>query len=146
MVSMACWTFQRLCGEGGVSCDVLILWRFVKGGIVGLDLLVDGCVFSETAEFALDGDAAWVMRSGLDGVEGRSALGVSVVVVVVEIAGAVVEPAACGVHEPCWVQGVYEVGESEFGVFAVGDLAPAFVIDDPGDDAGVAAVLANEKF
>jgi hypothetical protein len=111
-----------------------------------MDLLVNGCVFSETTEFALYGDAAWVMGSGLDGVEGCAALGVGVVVVVVEIAGAVVEPTACGVYEPCRVQGVYEVGEGEFWVLAVGDLAPAFVVDDPGDDAGVAAVLADEKF
>ena len=39
-----------------------------------------------------------------------------------------------------------EVGEGEFGIFALGDLAPAFVVDDPGDDAGIAAVLADERF
>lgn len=41
---------------------------------------------------------------------------------------------------------MYEVGEGEFGIFAFGDLAPALVVDDPGDDAGIAAVLADEYF
>lgn len=111
-----------------------------------MDLLVDGCVFSKAAEFALDGDAAWIEGRGLDGVEGRAALGVGVVVVIVEIAGAVVEPATGGIYESCWVERVDEVGEGKFGVFALGDLAPAFVVDDPGDDAGVAAVLTDECF
>lgn len=82
---------------GGCQCEGLFWyggWGF--GYRAFGDLLVDGCVLSETAEFALDGDAAWVVGSGLDGVEGRSALGVGVVVVVVEVAGAVVEPAAGG--------------------------------------------------
>ena len=138
MVSIACWTFQRL-------------WRGKQVSEVGchfflvvLDLLVDGCVFSKTAEFALDRDAAWIEGSGLDGVEGRAALGVGVVMVVVEVARAVVEPAAGRIYESCWIQRVHEVGEGEFGVFAFGDLAPAFVVDDPGDDAGVAAVLEDE--
>ena len=112
----------------------------------GLYLLVDGCVFSETAKFTLDGDAARVVGSGLDGVEGRAALRVGVVVVVVEVAGAMVEPSAGGIYEPCWIQGVHEISECEFGVFAIGDLAPACVVDDPGDDARIAAVLANEQF
>jgi hypothetical protein len=68
------------------------------------------------------------------------------VVVVVEVAGAMVEPSAGGIYEPCRIQGVYEVGKCELGVFAIGDLAPAFVVDDPGDDAGIAAVLADEQF
>lgn len=85
------------------------------------------------------------MGSGLDGVEGCAALGVGVVVVVVEVAGAMVKPATGGDHQPRWVEGVYEVSECEFGILTVGDLAPAFVVDDPGDDAGVAAVLADEQ-
>lgn len=66
-------------------------------------LLVDCCVFSKTAKFALDRDAAWIEGSGLDGVEGRAALRVGVVVVVVEVARAVVEPATGGIHESCWI-------------------------------------------
>jgi len=110
-----------------------------------LDLLVNGCVFSQTTEFSLDGDTAWVVGSGLDGVEGCAALRVGVVVVVVEVAGAMVEPATCSDHQPRWVEGVYEVGECEFRILTISDLAPAFVVDDPGDDAGVAAVLADEQ-
>lgn len=117
---------------------------WVTGGVV--DLLVDGGVFSKTAEFALDRDAARIEGSGLDGVERGAALRVGVVVVIVEVAGAVVEPATGGVYESGWVQRVNEVGECEFGIFALGDLAPAFVVNDPGDDAGVAAVLADECF
>lgn len=108
------------------------------------DLLVDGCVLSKTAEFTLDSDAAWIEGSGLSGVEGCAALRVGIVVIVVKVAGAVVKPAAGGIYESCWVQRVDKVGEREFGVFAFGNLAPAFVVDDPGDDAGVAAVLADE--
>lgn len=121
-----------------------ILYRDFLVMAWGLYLLVDGCVLSETAKFALDGDAARIVRSGLDGVEGRAALRVGVVVVVVEVASAVVEPSAGGVHEPCWIQGVYEIGECELGVFTIDDLAPALVVDDPGDDAWIAAVLTNE--
>lgn len=138
MVFIACWTFQRLWRGKRVSEVCCHFFLDI------LDLLVDGCVFSKTAEFALDRDAAWIEGSGLDGVEGRAALGVGVVVVVVEVAGAVVEPAAGRIYESCWIQRVHEVGEGEFGVFAFSDLAPAFVVDDPGDDAGVAAVLADE--
>lgn len=142
MVSMACWTFQRL--EVFVSTGVLSFSGWVTGGVV--DLLVNGRVFPETAEFALDRDAARIEGSGLDGVEGGAALRVGVVVIVVEIAGAVVEPATGGIYESCWVQRVYKVGECEFGIFTLGNLAPAFVVNDPGDDAGVAAVLSDKRF
>lgn len=66
--------------------------------------------------------------------------------VVVEIPCAVVEPAARCVNESGRIQGVYQVGQCEFRVLSVVDLSPTFVVDDPGDDAGVAAVLADEEF
>jgi len=114
--------------------------------LLSLDLLVDGCVLAKTAEFSLDGDATGVEGSGLDGVEGCAALRVGVVVVVVVVASAVIVPSTCRVHQPRWIERVYEVCERKFGIFAINDLAPAFVVDDPGDDAGVAAVLADEQF
>lgn len=116
------------------------------GGEVGNHLLVDGGVFSETAEFALDCDARGIEWRGLDGVERRAALRVGVMMVVVEIACTVVEPAARCVDESGWIQGVHQVGQCEFRVLSVADLSPAFVVDDPSDDAGVAAVLADEEF
>lgn len=109
-------------------------------------LLVDSGVLADTAEFALEADAAGVVGAGLDGVEGRAALRVRVVVIVAEVACAVVEPAAGRIDESGGVEGVDEVGELELRIVGVADLAPAFIVDHPGDDAGIAAVLADEDF
>jgi hypothetical protein len=66
-------------------------------------------------------------------------------VIIMEVAGTMVEPATGRVHQSGWVKRVHKIGEREFGIFAVDDLSPAFVVDDPGDDAWIAAVLSNKQ-
>lgn len=139
MVSMACWTFQRLergCVSGG----------FLNGTWSLVDLLVDGGVFSETAKFTLNGDAGWVMRTGVDGVERCAALRIGVVMIIVEIAGTVIIPATGGNDKSRWIDRVHKIGQCKLGILAIHDLTPAFVVDNPGHDARIAAVLANKQF
>lgn len=110
------------------------------------DLLIDGGVLSKTTEFALDGDARGVEWSGLNRVEGRSALRVCIVMIVMEVACAMVKPATGRINQSGRVQRVYKVGQFKLGIFSVVDLAPAFIVDDPSNDAGVASVLADKHF
>lgn len=51
-------------------------------------------------------------------------------VVVGEVAGAVVVPACCGIDETSWVEFTYEIGQAELRVVGVGDLSPSFIVDD----------------
>lgn len=63
-------------------------------------------VVAEPGEFALEADAAAVEGVGAPGRPGRSALWRDVVVVVAEVAGAVGVPAAYGIDEAGWVEGL----------------------------------------
>lgn len=47
-----------------------------------LNLLLDGDVVAQAAEFALEANSGWVVGAGVDRVEGAAALRVCVVVVV----------------------------------------------------------------
>lgn len=63
------------------------------------------------------------------GVEGGSALRVGVVVVVAEVACAVVVPATGRVNKSRRIQLLDACGQLDLGV-VVCDLAPAFIVDD----------------
>ena len=80
---------------------------------------------TRATELALEADARGV-EWGV-GVPGRAALRAGVVVVVAELTGAVIVPAASSVDEARRVEAVDELSKGEFGV--VGGLAPAFVVD-----------------
>lgn len=114
--------------------------------IILRDLLIDGGVFSKTTEFALNGDAGRVKWGGLDGVEGRSALRIGIMVVVVEVTSTVVKPATRCVNQSGRIQRVYQIGQFELGVLSIANLTPAFVVDNPGDNTRIATVLANKQF
>lgn len=82
----------------------------------------------ETAELALEAYARGVEGTGVVVCPWRSALCTDVVVIVAEVAGAVVVPAADGVDEAGWIEAFDGFGQGEFGVVG-GYLAPAFVVD-----------------
>lgn len=125
------------------------------------DSLLDGDVVADTSELALDADTVAVVRRRLDRVEWCAALGVGVVVVVGEVACAVVVPARGRVDQPAAVGGPDALGDGVLGVGWCPDLAPAFVVDHleirsaaaalcdcrgttyPGHNGGVAQVLVN---
>lgn len=87
---------------------------------------------AEASELALDADPVAVVGRRLDRVEGRAALGAGVLVVVGEVARAVVVPARGGVDQPAAVDGPDALGDGVLGVGGRPDLAPAFVVDDLG--------------
>lgn len=94
------------------------------------NLLVDGDVVPDTAKLALEANPAAVVRGRLDRVERRAALRVGVMVVVGEVARAVVVPARCRVDQPAAINGPDALGNGVLGVGWRPDLAPAFVVDD----------------
>ena len=108
--------------------------------------LVNGRIFSKTTKFSLNRNTGRIEWRRIDRVERSTALRVCVVVVVVEVTGAMIIPATGRINEPCRIKRAHDIGECELRVVALGDLAPAFIVDDPRDDAGIAAVLADEDF
>lgn len=117
----------------------------------------------DTTELALEANSAAVVRGRLDRVEWSAALRVGVMVVVGEVARAVVVPARRRVDQPAAVHGPDALGNGDLGVRGRPDLAPAFIVDDldkvlinqslmfsgchatyPGDDGGVAHVLVDQ--
>lgn len=94
------------------------------------NLLLDGDVVADTSELALDADSVAVIGGRLDRVERRAALGARVLVVVGEVARAVVVPARCRVDQPAAVDGPDPLGNGVLGVRRCPDLAPAFVVND----------------
>ena len=84
---------------------------------------------TSATEFTLEADARWVEWVQVDGVPWCAALWVSVVVVVTELASAVINPATDGVDKARWVKFVDDVSKVEFWVVG-GNLTPTFVVDD----------------
>lgn len=74
-------------------------------GLLHLPEVLRRHVLPDAAELALDGDAPRVVRGGGKRVEGRAALWVRVVVVVVPVADAVVYPARGRIYESGRVEG-----------------------------------------
>ncbi|KAI6804565.1 hypothetical protein KC361_g8 [Hortaea werneckii] len=107
--------------------------------------MVDGDIVPRPAELALEADAAGIVGARGRGVEGGPALWVRVVVVVVEVARPVVVPPGHGVDETRGIQLTHAVREAEFGVRRFAELAPAFVVDYVGHDAGEVALLDDEQ-
>lgn len=68
--------------------------------------VLGGHVVAESGKLTLEADAAAVEGVGAPGRPGRSALRRDVVVVVAEVAGAVRMPAAYGIDEAGWVEGL----------------------------------------
>lgn len=119
----------------------------------------------DTAELALEANSAAVVRGRLDRVEWRAALRVGVMVVVGEVARAMVVPTRCRVDQSGAVHGPDALGNGVLGVRWRPDLAPAFVVDDldkvlvnqslmffgcchatyPGDNGRVAHVLVDQN-
>lgn len=132
MVSIAAWTFQRLWFVG--SRLSAFRSHTPDAGTQGQgereNLLLDGDVVADTSELALDADPVAVVRGRLDRVERRAALGAGVLVVVGEVARAVVVPPRCRVDQPAAVDGPDALGNGVLGVRRCPDLAPAFVVDD----------------
>lgn len=85
---------------------------------------------ADSSELALDADSVAVIWGRLDRVEWRTALGAGVLVVVREVARAVVVPARCRVDQPAAVDGSDAVGNGVLGVRRCPDLAPALIVDD----------------
>lgn len=119
-----------------------------EDGFLHVPEVLDGDVVADAAKFALETDLVGVgrVRGGRDGVVGCAALRGGVVVVVEVVAGAVEVPAGRAVDEARRVELSHDVSEAELRIGGVGQLAPAFVVDDPGHDAGVVAVLFDEEF
>lgn len=94
--------------------------------------MLNGNIVASAAEFALKADPFGVEWSVV--VPWRSTLWVRVVMVVAEVSGSVVVPAAGCVDEARWIESGDGVGDSEFWVVLLTisgrELAPAFVIDD----------------
>ena len=97
---------------------------------------------ANAAKLALETDAVGVVWGGGQGGERGAALRLGVVVVVVEVARSVVVPAGYRADEAGGVELADALGQSELGM-GVGDLAPAFVVEDPREDARVALVLVD---
>lgn len=93
---------------------------------------------TSTTELALEADARWIKWAGVAGGPWRAAQWVGVVVVVAEIAGAVIVPATDGVDKARWVKSVNDVGKRIFWVVG-GNLTPAFIINDLENMISVAA-------
>ena len=63
-----------------------------------------------------------------------------------QISGAVVKPTTSSVHQPRWVQGLDNISQGEFWILAFHNLAPALVVDNPGDNTRIATVLGDQEF
>lgn len=83
-----------------------------------------------TAKLALNGNACGVMWARLERVEWRTALRVGVMMIIVEVASAVVEPAGGRINEPGRIQLLGAAGQVEFRIVPIGDLTPPFIVDD----------------
>lgn len=92
--------------------------------------MVCGNVVAYSAKFALDRDPLVVVRGGIDGIEWRSALRISVVVIIVPITGSVVVPPGRSVDESRRVHFSDMSGNVELRIIPFCNLAPTFVIDD----------------
>lgn len=113
----------------------------------GENKLFNGDVVAKSAEFSLDANSGGVVGARLDRVEGAAALGVGVVMVVLdlvslrsilqsvfvrthaEVASSVIEPTSGRIHQPRGIQLLDTIGQPELRVVGR-DLTPAFIIDD----------------
>lgn len=128
---------------------------------------------ANAAKLALETNPLAVVRRGLDRVPRRTALWTRVVVVVREVACAVVIPPRRRIHEPRRVERRDALGQGDLGVRRCVELTPAFVVYDlcrvkgitsafclsasqprvnlffilsyPGHDAGVAQMLVEQN-
>lgn len=97
--------------------------------LLNLPKVLGGDIVTSATEFTLEADARWVELGRVDVVLWRATSWASVVVVVTEVASAVIEPATAGVYKARWVKFMDYVSEAEFWVVGIG-LTPAFVVND----------------
>jgi hypothetical protein len=62
-----------------------------------------------------------------------------------QIASTMVDPATRSVHQSRGVQRLNNISKGEFRVLAIGNLSPTFIVDDPRDNARVAAMLSDQE-
>jgi len=62
-----------------------------------------------------------------------------------QVACAVVKPTTSSVNQSRWVQRLNDISKGEFWILAVDDLTPTFVVDNPGNDTGIATVLSDQE-
>lgn len=95
-----------------------------------------------STEFTLEPNPLRVIRSIRIALPGCTALRARIVVVVMEITGSVIEPASYRIDQSRRVNRANGIGDVELGIIAaVTYLAPALVVDHPGDDAWVVLEL-----
>ena len=108
------------------------LVRLINGVDRFLDIpeMLNRHIVSNAAELALDANATGIVRAGLDRVDGRSTLWLSVVMVVTEVSSAVIVPPGCGVYQPRRIKLPHDICQAELGIVWIYNLTPAFVVDD----------------
>lgn len=105
-------------------------------------LLIQSDVVPDPAEFSLEANPAGVVRTRVDGIEGRTALGIRIVMVVLahlasvirrmgptytEVAGSVVMPSRRGIHQPSGID-LLDTGSQPIFRISINQLAPAFIV------------------
>lgn len=95
--------------------------------------MLGGEIVSSPAKFSLEAYTAGIEWTGVDRIPRNSTLSVRVVMVIAEVSRPVIKLPAIRVHEPRWVELVYDICESELWI-VICDLAPAFVVDYPCKD------------
>lgn len=61
------------------------------------------------------------------------------------IPSSVIMPPCYGINQPCWIKLSNAVRDMKLWI-AIRNLAPAFVVDDPGDNAWVISVFLDHDF
>lgn len=122
-------------------------------------LLLNRHVVTDSAPFTLESDARGVIRSGGRRVEGRAALRIGVVVVVLHhnisdysttlsvvgnkridtlaikltyrvVASPMIIPPCRGVNYSCWVDTAHYIYKGQLRIWRTRELSPSFVVDD----------------
>jgi len=100
---------------------------------------------SEAAVFPLEANPRGVVGCREEGGPGGSALGVGVVVVIVKITSTMIKPPRDGIDQPGRVNLADAVHDAELWEVASGNLAPAFIVDDPCHDRRVSLELRHHE-
>ena len=62
-----------------------------------------------------------------------------------QVASTVVKPPTSSVHQSCGIHRIDNISQGEFWVLSVHNLAPTLIVDNPGDNTGIATVLSDQE-
>lgn len=86
-------------------------------------------VVADSAKLALDSNTFRIVRSRLDRVEGSAALRAGVMVIIMPVAIAVIDPAGSSVDQSGWIELLDTICKIFLGVI-IRNLRPSFVVND----------------